>query len=124
VAVILGRSTPNPWVGTPIELSGRDTRGLLHLISVGKTLSWKPHHVERGATSLPVGSTVPRPFRNEDVVESRMLSHPGAGLGTAVTGEVVGDHIDIARGVIGFDVRKERDGLLGLKCAKLTWSAR
>ena len=38
-----------------------------------------------------------------------MLSHPGAGLGTAVTGEVVSDDEDVARGIVGFDVRKQRD---------------
>ena len=39
VAMILGRSTPDPRVGSSIELSGRDMRGLLNLIIVGKALS-------------------------------------------------------------------------------------
>jgi len=38
-----------------------------------------------------------------------MLSHPGAGLGTAVTGEVVGDDEDVTRCIVSFNVRKERD---------------
>ena len=38
-----------------------------------------------------------------------MLSHPGAGLGTAVTGEVVSDDENVAHGIVGFDVGKQRD---------------
>ena len=35
VARILGRAAPNPGIGSPIQLSGRDTRGLLNLIGPG-----------------------------------------------------------------------------------------
>ncbi len=38
VAMVLGRSTPDPGIGAPIELSGRDASGLLNFISVGKAL--------------------------------------------------------------------------------------
>ncbi len=38
MAMILGRSTPDPRVGAPIELSGHDARGLLNLIRIGKAL--------------------------------------------------------------------------------------
>jgi hypothetical protein len=41
VAVILGRASPDPGIGTPIELSGGDTGGLFNLIIVGKALSGK-----------------------------------------------------------------------------------
>ncbi len=38
VAMVLGRSTPDPGIGAPIELSGRDASGLLNFIGVGKAL--------------------------------------------------------------------------------------
>ncbi len=38
-----------------------------------------------------------------------MLSQPGAGLGTVMAGEIVGDNEDVARRIVGFDVRKPRD---------------
>ena len=39
VAMILGRSTPDPRFGALVELSGRDACSLLNLIRVGETLS-------------------------------------------------------------------------------------
>ncbi len=36
-----------------------------------------------------------------------MLGQPGAGLGTVVAGEVVGDDEDVARRIVGFDVPKQ-----------------
>ena len=42
-------------------------------------------------------------------MEPRMLSQPGAGLGTIVAGEVVGDDENVARRIVGFDVGKPRD---------------
>ncbi len=52
VAMILGRSTPDPRVGSPIELSGRDTRGLLNLIRVGKALPRKGIATEKAPPAL------------------------------------------------------------------------
>jgi hypothetical protein len=37
--MILGRATPDPRLGSAIELSSRDASGLLNLISSGKTLT-------------------------------------------------------------------------------------
>jgi hypothetical protein len=108
VAVILGRPTPDPGLGAPIELSGGDTGGLFNLIIVGKTLSGKRIAAEEAPPALlqvqPTGS-----FRNEDVMEPRMRSHPGTSLSTVVAGKVVGDQEDIACRIVGFDVRKQRD---------------
>ena len=108
VTRILRRTSPDPGVGSPVELSGRDTRGLFHFISVGKTLPCQGIAPEQAPPAFlqvqPTGSS-----RNEDVMEPGMLSHPGAGLGTAVTGEVVGDDEDVACGIVRFDVRKQRD---------------
>ncbi len=85
-----------------IELSGGYTRGLLNLISSGKALSSEGVAPKQTPPPLlqvePAGSS-----RNEDVMEARMLDQPSAGLGTVVTGEVVGDEEDVARRIVGFD---------------------
>ena len=39
MAMILGRSTPDPGVGSPVELSGRGASGLLNLVGIGKALT-------------------------------------------------------------------------------------
>ena len=52
-ASCLGWASPHLGFGPQIELSSRDARGLFNLGGIGKTLSWKPHHAGRGATSLP-----------------------------------------------------------------------
>ena len=108
VAVILGRPTPNPRIGASVELSGSDARGLLNLISVGKTLPGQGITAEEPPPSFlqiqPTGSC-----GNEDVMEPGMLGHPGARLGTIVAGKVVSDDEDLARRIFGFDVRQEGD---------------
>ncbi len=38
VTMILGRTSPDPRVGAPVELRSRDTRGLFDLFGIGKTL--------------------------------------------------------------------------------------
>jgi hypothetical protein len=108
VAVILGRPTPHPWLGASIELSSGDRCGLLDLISVGKTLSSEGITSEEPPPAFlqvqPAGS-----FRDEDVMEPRMLSHPGTSLGAVVAGKVVGDQEDVACRIVGFAVGKQRD---------------
>ena len=51
MAMILGRTSPDPRVGAPVELSGRDASGLLNLIRVGETLTRKAHRDGTIATS-------------------------------------------------------------------------
>ena len=106
VAMILGRSTPDPRFGSPVELSGRDARGLLNLIRVGKALSSQGIAAEEAPPALlqvkPAGA-----FGNEDLMEPRMLRQPGAGLGTVVAGEVVSDDEDVTRRIVGFDVSEQ-----------------
>jgi hypothetical protein len=106
--MVLGRSTPDPRVGALIELSGGDTRGLLNLIRIGKTLPSQRIAAEEPPPPFlqvqPAGS-----FRNEDMVETWMLSHPGTGLGTAVTAEIIGDHEDVAHRIVDFNVSKQSD---------------
>ena len=45
--------------------------------------------------------------RNDDLMEPGMLCQPGAGLGTVMAGEVVGDDEDVARRIVGFDIPKQ-----------------
>jgi hypothetical protein len=51
----------------------------------------------------------PGPGGNEDLLKPGMLSQPSAGLGAVMAGEIVGDTEDVARCVVGFDVRKQGD---------------
>ena len=52
VAMILGRTSPDPRFGSPVELSGRDASGLLKLIRVGKTLSSQSIAAEKAPPAL------------------------------------------------------------------------
>jgi len=106
--MILGQPTPVPGVGASIELSGRDARGLLDLIRVGKTLPGKRITAEE----VPLAFLQVQPecsFRNEDVVEPRMPSHPGTGLGAVMAGEAVSDHEVVAGWIVGFYVGMQGD---------------
>ena len=47
----LGRTSPNPRLGSMVELNGDYPCGLLTLVGVGKTLSRKAHRGGRVATS-------------------------------------------------------------------------
>ena len=38
-----------------------------------------------------------------------MLSQSGAGLGTIMTAEIIGNHVDLPSGIVGFDVLQESD---------------
>ena len=48
MSMILGRSSPDPGRGSPVELGRRDTRRLLDLIGVGETLSSQRIAAEEG----------------------------------------------------------------------------
>src|SRR5229473_5469129 len=72
VAMILGRSTPDPGIGTPVELSGSDPSGLLNLVGVGKTLARQGIATEETPPAfLQVEPT--RPSGNADLMEPGML---------------------------------------------------
>ena len=91
-----------------IELSGRDASSLLDLGRRGKTLS-----SECITTKEPPPAFLQiQPARscgNENVMEARMLSHPGPRLSTVVAGKIVGDDVNVPTGIIRFDVLKQRD---------------
>ena len=111
--MILGRSTPDPRFGSPVELSGRDASGLLNLVGIGKALSSQSIAAEEPPPALlqvePAG-----PRGNEDLVEPGMLCQPGASLSAVMAGEIVGDNKDVARRVIGFDIGQEGDVVRGV----------
>jgi hypothetical protein len=111
--MILGRSTPDPGLGAPVELSSGDVRSLLNLIIGGKALSCQGITSEEAPPALlqvqPTGS-----FRNEDVMEPRMLSHPSTSLSTVVAGKVVSDHEDVSCRIVSFDVSEQRDVVGGV----------
>jgi hypothetical protein len=102
----LKRSTPDPGIGSPIELSRGNPCSLLNLVGIGKALPGECIPSEEAPPALleiePAGSC-----GNEDVMEPRMLSHPGPRLSTVMAAEIIGDHEDVTSWIIGFDIGKE-----------------
>jgi hypothetical protein len=106
VATHLGRSTPDPQLGLMIELSRRDASGLLNLIGGGLALSSQGIMAEE---TPPASCRLSQHAKvgNEDLMEPGMHSQPGAGLGTVMAGEVVGDDEDVARRIVSFNVSEQ-----------------
>ena len=102
----LGRSSPDPGLGTRIELDGGHTGGLFDLIGIGKTLTR-----ERITTEEPPPAFLQiepaRSRRNEDMMQARMLSHPGPRLSTVVATQIIRDDEDVARGIVSFDLLEQ-----------------
>ena len=67
-----------------IELSRGGSGGLFDLVGSGKTLASQRITAEEPPPALRAALRKPRPCRNEDVLEARMLGQPGAGLGTVM----------------------------------------
>ena len=113
MTMILGRASPNPGCGSPIELSGRNARGLLNLVGVGKALSSERIAAEEPPPAFlqiqPAGSR-----RDKDVLEARMLGHPGACLSAVMATQVIRDDKDVTPRIVSFDVGKERDIVRGV----------
>ena len=65
MAMILGRSTPDPGIGSPVELSCRDARGLLDLIRVGKALSSQRITPEEARQAVESGKAIIVDVRDE-----------------------------------------------------------
>jgi len=53
MAVILGRSTPDPGLGAPIQLLGSHTGGLFDLFGIGKTLAGQCIATKQTPTAPP-----------------------------------------------------------------------
>src|SRR6266851_49422 len=101
----LGRSTPDPGFSASIELNRGDAGGLFDLVGIGKTLAGQRIAAEEPPPAL-LQVEPARAGGNEELMEPGMLGQPGAGLGTVVAREVVGDDEDVARRIVGFDVPK------------------
>src|SRR5438132_7814919 len=113
VTVILGRSAPDPGLGAPIQLLGRDPGGLLDLLGISKALTSQRITAEEPPPPL-LQIEPARSRRNEDVVNARMLFQPGARLQTEVTAEIVADDEDLSPGVVGFDVGQKCNVAFGV----------
>jgi hypothetical protein len=108
MTMILGRASPDPRLSSPVELSRPDTRRLLDFRGGGETLSSQGIAAEQAPPAFlqiqPACSC-----RDKDVMEARMLGHPGAGLSAIMAAEIICDNEDVAAGIVGFDVLEERD---------------
>ena len=111
--MILGRASPDPGCGSQVELGRRDTCRLLDFRRGGETLPSEGIAAEEPPPAFlqiqPAGSR-----GDKDVLEARMLGHPGACLSTVMAGEIVGDDVNVPAGIIGFDLLKQSDVVRGV----------
>jgi hypothetical protein len=106
MAMVLGRSSPDPRLGSMVELSRGNARGLLDFVWVGKALPGQGIAAEEPPPAL-LQVEPARSCRNEDLVEPWMLGEPGPRLSTAVAGEIVSDDVNVPVGIVGFDALKQ-----------------
>ena len=103
-----GRTSPDPGLGAPIELSGGDAGRLLDFLGIGKTLPGERITAEEAPPALlqiePTGAS-----GDEDLMEAWMPGEPSARLEAVMAAEVIGDNEDVARGVIGLNVGQQGD---------------
>ena len=91
-----------------VELSDRHACGLFNLSGIGKTLASQGIAAEETPPTL-LQIEPARSCGNEEVMQTRMLSHPGPRLSTVMTGEVIGDDEDVPPGIVRFDLLKQSD---------------
>ncbi len=101
--MILRWATPHPGLGSPVELSGGDTRGLLDFLGIGETLTSEGIAAEEAPPAL-LQIQPARACRNEDLMDARMPFQPGTRLETVMTAEIIRDDENVAAGIVGFDV--------------------
>jgi len=111
--MVLGRPTPNPGLGAPVELRGGDVRGLFDLLGVGEALPGERIAAEEAPPTL-LQIEPARPSRNKDVMDAWMFFQPGAGLQARVTAEIVADDEDVSFGIVGFNIGQKRDVAFGI----------
>ena len=88
MSVILSGPTPDPGLGSPVELSGGDVGGLLNLIRVCEALPGERIAAEEAPPAL-LGIEPPRSRRDKDVRQAWMSLQPGTGLPAVVAREIV-----------------------------------
>ena len=98
----LGRSSPDPGLGTRVELGGGHTGGLFDLIGIGKTLTRERITTEEAPPAFlqiePAGA-----FGNKDVLEAWVVCKPSACFQTVVTAQIVRDDEKVTRGIVSFN---------------------
>ena len=113
VAMILGRATPDPGRGSPVELGRRDTCRLLDFLGGSETLPGKRVAAQEPPPAFlqvqPAGSR-----GDKDVMQARMLDHPGSCLSTVMAAEIIRDNEDVTPWIVRFDVLKQSDIVRGV----------
>ena len=108
VTMSFGRSSPDPGPGPSVELHGGHAPGQVDFTRVGKALTSKGIAAEEPPPALlqiePAGT-----FRDEHVVQTWVVCHPGTCLQAVMTTEVVRNHEDVAGGIVGFDQFEQLD---------------
>ena len=113
MTMIPGRSSPDPGLGSQVELGRRDTRRWLDLISSGKTLASKGIAAEEAPPAfLQVQPTSSR--WDKDVMQARMLGHPSTRLRAVMATQIICDNEDAPLRIVGFDILQERDRVGGV----------
>ncbi len=111
--MVLGRPSPHPGFGTPVELPGSDAGGLLDLAGIGEALSGEGIATEEAPPALlqvePTGTG-----GNKHVIQAGMPFQPGARLQATVAREIVADDKDVTGRIVGFAVSEQRDVALGV----------
>jgi len=108
MAMILRRASPDPGLGSMIELSGGNAGGLFDLPGVGKTLSGKRITTEKPPPAF-LQIEPARAFGNEDVMQARMLIHPSSRLSAVVATQIVSDDVNVPAGIVRFNVLEQSD---------------
>ena len=103
MAMILRRASPDPRIGTLVELRGRDARGLFYLFGIGKTLPGERIAAEEPPPAL-LQIEPARSRWNEDVMDAWMPFQPGTGLEAEMATEIVANDEEVALGIVGFNV--------------------
>ena len=111
--MILRRASPDPRRGSPVELGRCDTCRLLDFGGGSETLPSEGIAAEEPPPAfLQIQPAGPR--GDKDVMEARMLGHPGAGLSAVMAAEIIRDNEDVTPRIVSFDVLKERDIVRGV----------
>ena len=97
-----GRPSPDPWFGSPIELSGSHVHHSLDLVGIGKTLSRERIATGEAPPALlqvePTGT-----FGNEHVLEAWIVCQPDARLQAVMAASIGGENDHVSTRIIGFD---------------------
>jgi hypothetical protein len=109
----LGRPSPDPGFGSPVELGCGHTGRLRDFLGIGKALAGEGITPEQAPPAL-LEIQPARSRGNEDLVEAWMPFEPGARLQAIVTAQIVGDDVDIPAWIVRFDVFEQFNVAFGV----------